>query len=545
MSENEPVMLVKSPKVHAFLAGLLMALLALPSQAVAQDSITMVIHADQAGPVINRDIFGQFAEHLGEGIYGGVWVGPNSPIPNVRGIRSDVVAALRAIKVPVVRWPGGCFADEYNWRNGVGPASRRIATVNGNWGNVIEPNSFGTHEFMDFVRQIGSEAYINVNLGTGTPREAAEWLEYMTTDQKSALGMERAANGRDKPWRIKYIGIGNESWGCGGNMSAASYVERMKLFSTFVRNLNPEQAPPNPYVRGPKQMQRIAVGPEDDKPEYTEAVMQAWQSSRPWRWGFEGLALHHYTMGATPMFSPATGFSEADYAVFVRQTRGMDGLIAQHSAIMDKYDPEKKVSLVVDEWGVWLKPIDGTNPRFLKQQNSLRDAILASLNLNIFARHADRVRMANIAQMANVLQAVILTDKEKMVLTPTYHVFKMYVPFQDARSIPLSLSSDEFRIGDIAVPRVDGIAAKAKDGTILLALTNTDPVRPARFVARLNGVRGKGAVGELLTSSRIDAINTFEQPDAVVPQPFTARMQGNGLIFDLPPKSVSVVRLVQ
>lgn len=503
-----------------------------------------VLHADQAGPVINRDIFGQFAEHLGQGVYGGVWVGKDSPIPNLRGIRSDVVAALRAIKVPVVRWPGGCFADEYHWRHGIGPASQRISTVNANWGNVLEPNSFGTHEFMDFVEQIGSEAYINVNLATGTPREAVEWLEYMTTDQPSTLGRERITNGRKAPYRIKYLGIGNESWGCGGNMTADEYVQKLRLFSTVTHNMNPDQAPPNRFVRSANQMQRIAVGPEDDKVEYTEAVMKAWQATRPWRWGFEGLSLHHYTMGATPMSSPATGFSDADYALFVQQTRGMETLISQHSAIMDKYDPEKRVALVVDEWGAWLAPLPGTNPRFLKQQNSLRDAVLASLNLNIFARRADRVRMANIAQMVNVLQAMILTDKDRMVLTPTYHIFSMYVPFQDAALVPLTLAGGgEYRAGSVSVPRVDGLAARAKDGSLWVALTNVDPGQSAEVRLNAKDLHISRAVGQVLTAGRIDAINSFDQPDAVSPKPFMAQAQGDMLPLRLAPKSVTVVRL--
>jgi alpha-N-arabinofuranosidase len=493
--------------------------------------------------MINRDIFGQFAEHLGEGIYGGIWVGKDSNIPNVRGVRSDVVAALRAIKVPLVRWPGGCFADEYHWRYGIGPAQQRTATVNANWGNVLEPNTFGTDEFMDFINQIGSEAFININVGSGTPQEAAEWLEYMTTDQPSALGKQRVANGHKEPYRIKYLGIGNESWGCGGNLSADSYVERLKLYTTFVHIMNPDQASPIRYVRGPKETQRIAVGPEDDKPEYTEVVMKAWQDSRPWRWGFEGLSLHHYTMGATPMSSAATGFGEQDYALFVKQTLDIDALIAQHSAIMDKYDPQKKVALVVDEWGVWLKPLPDSNPRFLKQQNSLRDAILASLNLNIFARHADRIRMTNVAQMVNVLQAMILTDKEKMLLTPTYYVYKMYVPFQGAQSVPVSFDPGEYKFQNISLPQADAIAARASDGKVWIAVTNIDPVRSVDMTLKLEGIAASRAVGEILTAPRVDSVNTFETPGTVVPKHFAAQAVGGRLVLKLPAKSVAIVQL--
>jgi len=290
-------------------------------------------------------------------------------------------------------------------------------------------------------------------------------------------------------------------------------------------------------------MMRIAVGPEDEKPEYTEAVMKAWQDSRPWRWGFEGLSLHHYVMGRTPLSSPATGFNEADYAVFVKQTREMDDLIGRHSAIMDKYDPHKKVALVVDEWGVWLAPMAGTNPRFLKQQNSLRDALLASLNLNIFARHADRVRMANIAQMANVLQSMILTDAKGIILTPTYHVFRMYLPFQDARLLPVALKTGTYRNGDVAVPQTDAIAGRAKDGTVWLAVTNFDPANPADIELNVGGIRASSAKGEVLSADAIDAINTGERPDRVVPRPFAVKARNGHLDLRLAAASLAVVRL--
>ena len=503
---------------------------------------SLTVHADQTGPIISRDLFGQFAEHLGEGIYGGVWVGKGSSIPNVRGIRTDVVQALRAIKVPNVRWPGGCFADEYHWRKGIGPADQRPTTLNSNWGGVQEPNTFGTDEFMDFLGQIGAEAYVSVNVGSGTPAEAADWLEYMTAPPVTTIAKERVANGHQEPYRVKYLGIGNESWGCGGPFSPDAYIDRMKVFSHFTHNVNPAQNGPNPFQPGPDAMKRIAVGPDGGKTEYTEAVMKAWKA-RDWSWNIEGLSLHSYTIGGFYMTSPATGFGEKEYASFLKETLGMEGLVAKHSAIMDTYDPQKKVALVVDEWGAWLKPMPGTNPSFLKQQNSLRDAILAALNLDIFARHADRVRMSNIAQMVNVLQAMILTDKEKMLLTPTYYVYKMYVPFQDAAFIPTNLQTGEYKLGDITMPQVDALAARAKDGHVWLALTNIDPNRPADVHARVEGTAAKSARGEVLTAPQVDSVNTFEAPNAVVPKPFSIAAANGELVLHLPPKSVTVVRL--
>ena len=507
-------------------------------------AVSLTIHADRAGPVISRDIFGQFAEQLGNGIYEGVWVGKDSKIPNVRGIRSDVVQALKALKVPNVRWPGGCFADKYHWRDGIGPADRRPATYNINWGSTLEPNAFGTHEYMDFVEQIGSEAYITVNVGSGTVQEAADWLEYMTTDQPTTLGKERVANGRRPPFRVKYLGIGNESWGCGGAMTPEAYVDRMKIYSMYVRNLDPAQSGASRFIPGPNPMRRIAVGPADRETEYAEAVMKAWQRSSPRSWSVEGLSLHHYTSGSSgAMRDAATGFGEKEYATFVKQTYVMDELIAKHSAIMDQYDPQKKVALVVDEWGVWLQSMPGTQPLYLQQQNSLRDAILASVNLNIFARHADRVRMANIAQMVNVLQSMILTDGSKMLLTPTYHVFKMYVPFQDAKFLPIDLAVGDYKFADLTVPQVDAIAAQAKDGRVWVALTNLDPNRAADVTTGLPGSSARSAVGEVLTADRVDAVNSFDKPNAVSPRPLTSQAASGKLVLHLPPESVTVVHL--
>ncbi|HEX7819184.1 MAG TPA: alpha-L-arabinofuranosidase C-terminal domain-containing protein [Sphingobium sp.] len=511
--------------------------------------VSVTIEAGRNGPTISRDIFGQFAEQLGNGIYGGVWVGKDSPIPNVRGIRSDVVQALRALKVPNVRWPGGCFADQYHWRNGIGPLDQRPARANINWGNPVEPNMFGTHEFMDFIDQIGSEAYLTVNVGSGTVQEAADWLEYMTAPLPMALAKEREANGHPTPFRVKYLGIGNEAWGCGGDMSAQTYVDRMKTFSLFVRNLDPAQSGVNRFVPSAKGMKRIAVGPADtdigsSDTDYTEAVMKAWQQSSPRSRNIEGLSLHHYTGGDLgTMRDPAVGFGEKEYATFVRNTYVMDNLIARHSAIMDKYDPEKKVALAVDEWGVWLKPMPGTPIFYIQQQNSLRDAILASLNLNIFARHAERVRMANIAQMVNVLQSMILTDNQKILLTPTYHVFRMYVPFQDATLLPITASAGQYKFSESTLPRIDTVAAKAKDGTIWLAITNIDPKQSANVAANLVGTPIKSAVGEILTAANVSAVNSFEAPSAVVPRGFRAKASGGKLVLDLPPASVIVVRL--
>jgi len=508
---------------------------ALTVQAFAADGVRMTVDTSRAGAKINRNIFGQFAEHLGHGIYEGVWVGPDSSIPNTRGIRNDVVTALKALKVPDVRWPGGCFADEYHWRNGIG--SPRVVTLNPNWGGVTEPNSFGTHEFMDFLDQIGAQAYVSANVGSGTPREAAEWLEYMTTDQPTTLAKERGANGHPAPWKVGFLGIGNESWDCGGNMTAEYYLSQLTIYSRFVRNFNPAQ-------QDKDQMLKIAVGPGDPGTEWTETIMKAWQHHH-WSWDIDGLSIHSYTVPHWPPSYKSVGFGEAEYGEILKTTLQMEDLVSRQSAVMDKYDPQKKVALVVDEWGAWYAPLPGTNPGFLMQQNSMRDAILAALNLNIFARHADRVRMANIAQMINVLQAMIITDKEKMVLTPTYYAYKMYVPFQDATFVPVSFDAGTYKHGDITLPRVDAIAAKDASGKLWLEITNLDPNEPVEIQASVAGITAKSAAGETLTAPRVDSVNTFEAPDAVTPKPIAAKVEGGKVALSLEPKSVTVVSIEQ
>jgi alpha-L-arabinofuranosidase len=513
--------------------GIALTALALAGPALADAPVALSLDATKTEARIDRHIFGQFAEDLGTGVYGGIWVGKDSPIPNVRGIRKDVVAALKALHVPVVRWPGGCYADEYHWQDGIGPTAARKALPNHAWGNVLETNAFGTDEFMDFVDQIGSEAYISANVGSGTVKEAADWMAYMTMPADSYWGKLRTANGHAAPYKVSMLGIGNESWDCGGHMSPAEYTSQLKLYGRFVHNYNNDM---------PTQV--IAVGPGGLETDYTEAVMQTYKKNRNWSWDMHGLSLHSYTWMAWPPSWKATGFGEKEYAEFLKDTLKMEQLIETHSAVMNKYDPEKRVSLVVDEWGSWLAPTPGSNPSFLQQQNSMRDAVLAAFNINIFARHADRVRHTNIAQMINVLQAMILTDRDKMVLTPTYHVFKMYVPFQDAAFVPLSYKAGTYKVNGVSLPRIDAIAAKAKDGKIWIAVTNVDPNRPADIDLAIAGMPAGKAVGETLTAPKFDAVNTFDAPDTVVPKPVGAAIAGGKLHMTLAPASVTVVSLV-
>ena len=495
----------------------------------AQDQVQAkaTLRADQPGDTVSRNIFGQFAEHLGYGIYGGIWVGEDSKIPNTRGYRNDVVAALRALKVPVVRWPGGCFADEYYWRDGVGPRATRRVKINTHWGGVTEPNSFGTHEFMDFAELIGTDPYVSGNVGSGSPREMAEWVEYMTYEGKSSLAEERRRNGRDQPWKLPYFGIGNEMWGCGGNLTAEQAANLHRQYQTFVK------------VPAGQRVAKVAAGANVDDYHWTETMMRIAGKH------MDALSLHYYTIpGGWPPRGSSLEFDEAAWIETLSGALRMDELIRKHGAIMDKYDPEKKVALYVDEWGTWYAGLEGVNPGFLHQQNTLRDALVASLHFDIFSAHADRVKMANIAQMVNVLQAMILTRDAQMLLTPTYHVFEMYLPWQDATRLPLEIEAPQYRHGEVSVPAVHGSAVRGKDGKVYVALTNLDPDRAADVSAAVNGLRAASVSGRVLTAGSITAHNTFEAPESVRPTAFEgARLDGGALKVALPPKSVVVLRL--
>ena len=522
-----------STRLLPLLAAVALSLgLPLPAQvpAAAPVAAKVVLKADQPGPIINRNIYGHFAEHLGRCIYEGVWVGEDSPIPNTRGIRNDVVAALRQLQLPVLRWPGGCFADEYHWKDGIGPREKRPSMINTHWGGVVENNHFGTHEFLDFCEQIGAEPFITGNVGSGTPQEMMEWVEYITSDAQSPMANWRRQNGREKPWKVKYFGVGNENWGCGGNMTPEFYADNFLRYNTFVKN-----------YRG-NVIQRIACGPNSANYAWTEVLMQR-AAKR-----MQGLDLHYYTH---PERKPgqrgrgsATVFGEPEWHDVLRNTLAMEELITKHSAIMDRFDPDKKVGLVVGEWGTWYDVEPGTVPGFLYQQNTLRDALVAALNFHIFHAHADRVVMANIAQTINVLQAMILTDKEKMILTPTYHVFEMYRVHQGARLLPVEVETPDYELNGKKIPVVSVSASRAADGKIHVSLANTDPHRSAQVVCQLPGVPAGSVVGRVLTAPTMQAHNTFAAPATVAPQPFAgARRQAGQLSVDLPAKSVVVLEL--
>ena len=495
----------------------------------------ITIQADQGTHRISRHIYGHFAEHLGRCIYGGLWVGEDSSIPNTRGIRNDVVQALRAIQIPNLRWPGGCFADEYHWMDGIGPRDQRPGMINTHWGGVTENNHFGTHEFMDLCAQLGCEPYICGNVGSGTVQEMQQWVEYLTSDNVSPMTALRQRNGRAESWPLTYWGVGNENWGCGGNMIAEHYAQEYRRFQTYVRNF------------GEHQIYKIACGPRNEDYHWTEVLMQQSRSMHG-RFLMHGLSLHYYTPdGPYRLQQSATQFGEADWAFILHNAYRMEELVSKHTAIMDQYDPDKKVGLIVDEWGTWYATEPGTHPRFLYQQNTLRDALVAALTLNIFNQHADRVTMSNIAQLVNVLQALILTEEnsDRIVLTPTYHVFEMFKVHHDATLLPIQVNCDDYVLGAHRVPRVIASASRDEAGRVNITACNTDPKEAATLQINLHGLptaQHGDVQARILTADTMSAHNTFDAPDQVQPIAFDQVTRANGE-FALSVPAMSVLAL--
>ena len=507
-----------------FLAAVLLTFAAVGS---AQQKATGVLNADQGSVVINKHIYGHFAEHLGRCIYGGIWVGENSPIPNINGYRTDVVNALKKIQIPNLRWPGGCFADEYHWMDGIGPREKRPKMINTHWGGVVEDNSFGTHEFLNFCELLGTEPYICGNVGSGSVEEMSKWVEYMTFDGESPMANLRKQNGREKPWKLTYFGVGNENWGCGGNMTAEAYADEYRRYSTYVRNY------------GENRIYKVAGGANVDDYHWTETLMKNVPHHL-----MRGVSLHNYTFtNSWTNKGEATGFSDDDYFNVLFNGMRMDELIRRHTTIMDKYDPAKRISLVVDEWGAWYNVEKGTNPGFLYQQNTLRDALLAGLILNIFHDHAERVQIANLAQMVNVLQAIILTEDEKIVLTPTYHVFDMYKVHQDATRLPISVSSYDYTKGRRSLKAISATASKNEKGEIHISLVNVDPVNEIEFTCDLRGTNAsKIAFAQVLTAKEVESHNTFAEPEVVkITDLKGAKIEKGILKVKLPAKSLVTV----
>ncbi len=486
---------------------------------------------------INAEIYGNFAEHLGRCIYEGLYVGENSEIPNTNGMRNDVVAALREMKLPVLRWPGGCFADEYHWKDGIGPKETRKKMVNTHWGGVTEDNSFGTHEFFELCEQIGCKTYINGNVGSGTVQEMSEWVEYMTFDGVSPMAELRKQNGHEKAWKVDYFGVGNENWGCGGNMTPSYYANLYRRYQTYVRNYDSQ----NPIFK-------VCGGPNVDDTYWTEEVLKTCYENAPKALhGFmDGLSLHYYVHPeGWEIKGSSTDFDEKVWYKTLAKALYIETLINHHSTIMDKYDPEKKIGLICDEWGTWFTCEPGTNPGFLYQQSTMRDALVAGLSLNIFNKHCDRVKMANIAQLINVLQAVILTDGPRMLLTPTYHVFHMYKYHQDAELVESFIEGAK-TIGEekeYMVPNLQESVSVDKDGVITITLNNLSVTESEKLDIAFTECKPSKVTAAILTN-KMNAYNTFETPDTVKEEAFTDfSVTENGISFTMPACAVVQFRV--
>jgi alpha-N-arabinofuranosidase len=507
-----------------------LALVAVGQTAVAETlEATATIQGDKPEGKINRNIYGHFMEHLGRCIYDGLWVGEDSTIPNTRGIRNDVIEALKNLDCPNLRWPGGCFADDYHWRDGIGPQDKRPKRINIHWGQVIEPNEFGTHEFLDLCELVGAEPYIAGNVGSGTPQEMRDWIEYLTFDGDSELANLRRANGREEPWKIKFWGVGNENWGCGGNMTAATYSNLYKQFATYCRDLSGNK------------LVRVACGPNGGDPAWTDIVIHRVHRHT------QALSLHYYTLDAPwSDKQPATGFDEKRWIGILGDTLKMDGILEKNDEIMSDVDPNRRIPLFVDEWGTWYKNEPGTNPGFLYQQNSLRDGLVAALNFHIFHRHHKRVQMANIAQTVNVLQAMMLTEGPKMILTPTYHAFEMFKVHQDTTHLPVEIETPEYEFDDVEIPALSVSASKADDGTVYVSLVNTHARDSISVSCELEGIDATKVSGRVLTADKLDAHNTFDNPEAVKPAEFKdCSISDSKLKVSMPPHSVVVLSLVK
>jgi len=491
---------------------------------------TIVLNADKAKDTISRNIYGHFAEHLGHCIYGGFYVGDNNTrIPNKDGIRLDVVDALKKLKIPVLRWPGGCFADTYHWKDGVGPKDKRPSMLNVWWGNVKEDNSFGTNEFLNMCEMLGAEPYLSGNVGSGTPQELSDWVKYTTHPNNSSPMTDfRMQNGRPNPWHVKYWGLGNEAWGCGGNMTPEHYTDVYRQYATFMTDWNNSD-----------KIFRIASGASDDDYNWTEVMMRDIPAKM-----IDAVGVHHYSVIDWSHKGSATNFTEEEYFTTMQKAMQMEELVTKHSAIMDKYDPKKKIAMAVDEWGGWYDVEPGTNPAFLYQQNTMRDAMIAGTTLNTFNNHSDRVKMANVAQCINVLQAVILTNEEKLVLTPTYHVMEMYNVHQDALMLPLTVTSNDYKMGKEKLKAISASASKDKNGATHISLVNVDANNPQDVSIEINGANYKSITGRILTSDKMQNYNSFENPDKIKPAVYTgAKLSGSTITLKIPAYSVIVLEL--
>ena len=443
---------------------------------------------------VSPEIYGHFTEHIGGVIYGGIWVGKNSDIPNIKGFRKDIVEKLKAIHAPVIRWPGGCFAEIYDWRDGIG--ENRPTRLNW-WTNrdgKYESNAVGTHEFMDFCEAVGAKAYFAANLTTVSPLHIRNWMDYCLSPKGSTtLACEREANGHPEPFDIPYWGVGNENWGGGGEMTPQFYSDEFRRFATVLKNDFPNA-------------ELFACGEDAARYDWTHGFMRGVEACGV---RFSGYAMHYYTHGV----GEAIDFTEQDWDGQMKSAALMEDIIKRNWHIICGYGMENKARLVVDEWGCWHKensgPSKGAN--LFEQQSTMRDAMVTALTFNIFNNHCDKVRMANAAQLVNNLHCLFLASGENCITTPTYHVFDLYQEHQGAKAIRTAVSGKE---DDAELT----VSASVKDGKTLVTVGNLSCKKDV--TVSLESVGGKisgEAEAVLLYSEDVHAHNTFEAPQTVAP----------------------------
>lgn len=512
------------------------------SRLIPAADVEIEISPNQPGSVINPHLYGHFIEHLGGVIYDGIWVGQNSRIPNVGGIRKQFIDDMKRIGAPNLRWPGGCFADGYHWRDGIGPAAKRPRTYN-YWEfrmpagkHATETNQFGFHEFMQLCRAIGAEPYLAANVGSGTPKEFHDWVSYCNAPAGTeSLADERAANGARDPYRIKYWGVGNESWGCGGDMKPGEYATQYRQFVTQF----PIYVEPFLVATGPRGHSR------DMDLEWTRGFFQGMQGGH--RSAVHGFSLHFYSDFRNNKTRVADFKAPDWYSVLLEGLR-TEKVIESHWEIMGKYDPEHRTKLVIDEWGVWYQPGEEIRPDYiLSQPVTLRDALHTAITFDIFNQHTDKIEMANVAQTVNCIHSLFLALEDKYTRTPPYYIFEMYRPHMGARLAPMEIRGEELTVsaqeGAVKMPPLIGSASIREKR---LTVTITNPSIDAPVTARLRLAGGASAVegrGVVLTHDDMRARNSFQNPDEVRPASLPVNVGKGEITVLLPKQAVAAVEI--
>jgi alpha-L-arabinofuranosidase len=491
----------------------------------AASDISVTLLLDEPIATIRPALYSQFAEHIGGVIYDGIWVGPESKVPNTDGMRRALVEHVRQLGPVVVRWPGGCFADKYHWRDGIGPRTKRPRRF-GRWREETETNQFGSHEFIGFCKLCGVEPYFAANVGTGSPEEFQQWVEYCNAPAGStSLADERATNGQREPFGVRFWGVGNESWGCGGKFIPEDYCREYRRFTDWL----PQYGVP---------LYLIAAGPNGNNTEWARRFFARWADGA--RAPIQGWAPHYYC-GTT---GHALQFTTDQWYEQLHKANHMETLIKDQWRALAEFDPKHSVKLVIDEWGSWHP--DGTeiNKRHLyEQMGTLRDALVAALSLDTFNRHAEKVDMANIAQLINNLHSLFLADGDRFVATPSFHVYAMYRPHQGGKGVRIAVEDPDvmFKAGgrEQKIFRVAGSASLASPNEATLTLVHTHATLPADVLIRLRGSAANEVRQTVLSHTELNAHNTFEHPDNLVPKTTDLAARGPELKCVLPPASVN------